>query len=58
VIDAVANLCTADGQCLRTMPDGAPAYKDAGHLRPKYTRSFATYMDRALLDEGGSAPKK
>ncbi|MEJ1165498.1 acyltransferase family protein [Variovorax sp. CCNWLW186] len=58
VIDAVANLCTADGQCLRTMPDGAPAYKDAGHLRPKYTRSFATYMDRALLNDGSAALKK
>ncbi len=58
MIDAVANLCTADGQCLRTMSDGAPAYKDAGHLRPKYTRSFATYMDRALLNDGSAALKK
>ena len=45
------------GQCsLRTakcgMPDdGSPAYKDIGHLRPRYARSFASYMDPALLDE-------
>ncbi|QFZ81289.1 acyltransferase family protein [Variovorax paradoxus] len=51
VIAPFASLCT-DGQCLRSMPDdGSPAYKDIGHLRPRYARSFATYMDPALLDE-------
>jgi peptidoglycan/LPS O-acetylase OafA/YrhL len=51
VIAPFDSLC-ADGQCLRTMPDdGSPAYKDIGHLRPRYARSFATYLDPALLDE-------
>jgi peptidoglycan/LPS O-acetylase OafA/YrhL len=51
VIAPSASLC-ADGQCIRSMPDdGSPAYKDIGHLRPRYARSFASYMDPALLDE-------
>jgi peptidoglycan/LPS O-acetylase OafA/YrhL len=51
VIEPFASLC-ADGQCIRSMPDdGSPAYKDIGHLRPRYARSFATYVDPALLDE-------
>jgi peptidoglycan/LPS O-acetylase OafA/YrhL len=51
VIAPFASLC-ADGQCIRSMPDdGSPAYKDIGHLRPRYARSFASYMDPALLDE-------
>ncbi|MFS2165333.1 acyltransferase family protein [Variovorax sp. Varisp62] len=51
VIEPFASLC-ADGQCIRSMPDdGSPAYKDIGHLRPRYARSFATYIDPALLDE-------
>lgn len=50
VIEPFASLC-ADGRCLRSMPDdGSPAYKDIGHLRPRYARSFATYIDPALLD--------
>ncbi|RUR70554.1 acyltransferase [Variovorax guangxiensis] len=52
VIEPFASLC-ADGECIRSMPDdGSPAYKDIGHLRPRYARSFATYIDPALLDEG------
>ena len=52
VIEPFASLC-ADGECIRSMPDdGSPAYKDIGHLRPRYARSFATYVDPALLDEG------
>jgi hypothetical protein len=55
VIAPFASLC-ADGQCIRSMPDdGSPAYKDIGHLRPRYTRSFATYIDPALLDDGAPA---
>ena len=51
VIAPFDSLC-ADGQCLRSMPDdGSPAYKDIGHLRPRYARSFATYIDPALLDQ-------
>jgi peptidoglycan/LPS O-acetylase OafA/YrhL len=52
VIEPFASLCAA-GQCIRSMPDdGSPAYKDIGHLRPRYARSFATYIDPALLDSG------
>jgi len=46
-IDAMAVLCKND-QCLRTMPDGSPAYKDADHLRPRYTREEASYFDRTV----------
>jgi hypothetical protein len=46
-IDAMAALCR-DGQCLLTLPDGAPAYKDADHLRPRYTREEASYFDRTV----------
>jgi peptidoglycan/LPS O-acetylase OafA/YrhL len=52
VIEPFASLCAA-GRCIRSMPDdGSPAYKDIGHLRPRYARSFATYIDPALLDSG------
>ncbi|MCY1510301.1 hypothetical protein D9M68_446740 [compost metagenome] len=50
-IDVLGALCK-DGQCPRTMPDGAPAYKDHGHLRPAFTRQFATYLDKVFLEEG------
>ena len=54
VIEPFASLC-AGGECIRSMPDdGSPAYKDIGHLRPRYARSFATYIDPALLDEGAA----
>ncbi|MEZ2299830.1 acyltransferase family protein [Variovorax sp. RCC_210] len=56
-IDAVAALCK-DDQCLRTMPDGAPAYKDANHLRPRYTREEASYFDRTLRAAPGSAAQQ
>jgi hypothetical protein len=46
-IDATAVLCK-DDQCIRTMPDGSPAYKDADHLRPRYTREEASYFDRTV----------
>ena len=59
VIDPFLSLCKA-GQCLRTMPDGTPAYHDAGHLRPTFTRKFASYVDIALREPGapvvGSKP--
>lgn len=48
VIDPVAALCTPEGQCLRTTPDGAPIYKDATHLRAAYVRQSATFLDPAL----------
>ena len=52
VIEPFVSLC-AGGECIRSMPDdGSPAYKDIGHLRPRYARSFATYIDPALLDDG------
>ncbi len=51
VIDVMAHLCK-DGQCVRTMPDGAPAYKDDSHLRPAYTRHYANYLDRVFLEDG------
>ncbi|MDP9916282.1 peptidoglycan/LPS O-acetylase OafA/YrhL [Variovorax boronicumulans] len=50
-IDVLGALCK-DSQCPRTMPDGAPAYKDHGHLRPAFTRQFATYLDKVFLEEG------
>jgi peptidoglycan/LPS O-acetylase OafA/YrhL len=50
-IDVLAHLCK-DGQCVRTMPDGAPAYKDDSHLRPAYTRHFANYLDKVFLEDG------
>ncbi|MFV0676519.1 acyltransferase family protein [Variovorax sp. tm] len=54
VIEPFASLC-AGGECIRSMPDdGSPAYKDIGHLRPRYARSFATYIDPALLDDGAA----
>ena len=48
VIDPAATLCDAHDQCLRTLPDGTPIYKDAGHLRSAWTRSQASYLDTAL----------
>lgn len=50
VIDVMAHLCK-DGQCVRTMPDGAPAYKDDSHLRPAYTRYYANYLDQVFLED-------
>jgi peptidoglycan/LPS O-acetylase OafA/YrhL len=47
-IDAVGQLCR-EGRCLRTMPDGAPAYLDSNHLRPAYIRDHARYVDPVFL---------
>jgi hypothetical protein len=55
-IDAMAVLCK-DDQCLRTLPDGAPAYKDADHLRPRYTREEASYFDRTVRAAPAAAPQ-
>jgi hypothetical protein len=52
VIDPAATLCH-EGQCLRAMPDGAPAYMDDNHLRAAFARSAATWLDPVLT---GSAP--
>ncbi len=52
VIDPAATLCH-EGQCLRAMPDGAPAYMDDNHLRAAFARSAATWLDPVL---SGSAP--
>jgi peptidoglycan/LPS O-acetylase OafA/YrhL len=57
VIEPIASLCS-NGRCLRTMPDGTPAYKDIGHLRPKYTQHFARYIDPVFLDGATPAPAK
>ena len=48
VIDPMATLCNADGQCLRTDADGIPIYKDATHLRAAYVRRFASFVDPAI----------
>ncbi|WP_412180036.1 acyltransferase family protein, partial [Variovorax paradoxus] len=47
-IDAAGRLCR-EGRCLRTMPDGGPAYLDNNHLRPAYIRDHASYVDTAFL---------
>ncbi len=48
-IDPVANLCTPDGQCLRSDPGGMPIYiKDGTHLTARYVRQAAVFLDPAL----------
>jgi peptidoglycan/LPS O-acetylase OafA/YrhL len=57
-IDAMAVLCKND-QCLLTLPDGSPAYKDGDHLRPRYTREEASYFDRTVRTAPATAePQK
>ncbi|WP_225780884.1 acyltransferase family protein [Xenophilus sp. Marseille-Q4582] len=56
VLDPLPTLCTPEGQCLRTDAEGAPVYKDATHLRARYVREAATYMDAALLAPPALAP--
>lgn len=51
ILDPMPSLCSADGQCLRTDPQGSPVYKDSSHLRATYVRDAASYMDAALLAE-------
>ncbi|MDM0041441.1 acyltransferase family protein [Variovorax sp. J22G21] len=48
VIDPLPNLCRAD-QCIRTLPDGTPIYKDSDHLRAGYMRRFGNWLDVALI---------
>jgi hypothetical protein len=56
-IDAMAVLCKND-QCLLTLPDGSPAYKDGDHLRPRYTREEASYFDRTVRTAPAAEPQK
>ena len=51
-IDVLAQLCKS-GECVRSMPDGTPVYKDREHLRPFYVREHAGYLDRVFLGDGG-----
>ncbi|MBS0428080.1 MAG: acyltransferase [Proteobacteria bacterium] len=48
-IDPVPTLCQADGQCRRADAMGEPIYKDGVHLRARFVRSAASYLDPALL---------
>ncbi|MDQ7998638.1 MAG: acyltransferase family protein [Pseudomonadota bacterium] len=48
-IDPAPTLCQPDGQCLRTDAKGEPIYKDGVHLRARFVRSGANYLDPALL---------
>ena len=51
-IDVLAQLCKS-GECVRSMPDGTPVYKDREHLRPFYVREHAGYLDNVFLGDGG-----
>jgi peptidoglycan/LPS O-acetylase OafA/YrhL len=57
-IDAMAVLCKDGSHCLVTLPDGAPAYKDADHLRPRYTREEASYFDRTVRSAPAQQPSR
>jgi len=48
-IDPKPSLCQADGQCRRADASGEPIYKDGVHLRARFVRSAASYLDAALL---------
>ena len=48
VIDPLPHLCR-EGQCIRTLADGTPIYKDADHLRADYAARFASWLDVALI---------
>ncbi len=48
VIDPLPSLCRA-GECIRTLPDGTPIYKDQDHLRAGYMRRFGNWLDVALI---------
>lgn len=50
VIDPMATLCQADGQCTRSDAQHVPIYKDASHLRATYVRRFASFIDGAIAD--------
>ena len=49
VIDPVEYLCRRD--CPALTNDGAPIYKNNGHLRPSYVRDNVTFLD-AIIDPG------
>ena len=46
------------GHLVVTLPDGAPAYKDADHLRPRYTREEASYFDRTVRSAPAQQPSR
>jgi len=48
IIDPQSTLCDARGQCLRNDVDGIPIYKDGAHLRARYVRQSATFLDPAI----------
>ena len=48
VIDPMATLCTPQGQCTRTDAEGVTIYKDASHVRARWVRQFATFLDPAI----------
>lgn len=48
-IDPEPTLCQADRQCRRADAKGEPIYKDGVHLRARFVRSAASYLDPALL---------
>ena len=47
VISPIAALCR-NMECLRTLDNGSPLYKDSGHLRASFVRDHAGYIDVAL----------
>ncbi|HZF85853.1 MAG TPA: acyltransferase family protein [Burkholderiaceae bacterium] len=48
-IDPEPTLCQSDRQCRRADAKGEPIYKDGVHLRARFVRSAASYLDPALL---------
>jgi hypothetical protein len=51
VIDPVEYLCRRD--CPALTDDGAPVYKDNGHLRPSFVRDNVTFLDAIITGDGG-----
>ena len=47
VIDPMASLCDAT-VCTGQLPDGSPIYKDGSHLRGRFVREHATFLDEVL----------
>ncbi|VWX60523.1 O-acetyltransferase OatA [Burkholderiales bacterium 8X] len=56
VIDPVPTLCNAVDQCLRSDAEGVPIYKDGVHLRARFVRSAATFLDAAITTSS-AAPR-
>jgi peptidoglycan/LPS O-acetylase OafA/YrhL len=48
VIDPMATLCTPEGQCMRSDAEGIPIYKDTTHLRARFVRRSADFIDPAV----------